>query len=282
MVGVVGIDHVVEDEARDAAGPPAASAARRARPASRSGVRASKRLLARTTSTMPGAVCATSASTWAGEVEAGGLAGLRRDVADVEDRGLASRAGPRGSSGIRRLGRRLVNRLPGPDDDEVRLGDRRAARPPRPARPSGVSQRRWMPSTAMIEDWPSTTRPSASSGVERQRRPAMTGTTWPRTARIRLIRRTPSSKSPPSTAVIAARSRLPTACPPRPVASPSAVVGEAVLEQVAHERLGIGEGGDAVADVPDRRDAEARRGARRTTRRRRRPSRPRSGCWCAP
>ena len=37
----------------------------------------------------------------------------------------------------------------------------------------------------------------------------------PRTARTRFIRRTPSSKSPPSSAVIAARSMFPTAWPPR-------------------------------------------------------------------
>ena len=36
----------------------------------------------------------------------------------------------------------------------------------------------------------------------------------------------------------------------------SADAGEAVLEQLAHERLGVGERGDAVADVADRRDAE--------------------------
>ena len=74
----------------------------------------------------------------------------------------------------------------------------------------------------MISDWPSTTVPSASrawsvSGV------GETGTTWPRTARTRFIRRTPSSKSPPSTAVIAAISRLPTAWPPSPPSGRAAV-----------------------------------------------------------
>ena len=48
-----------------------------------------------------------------------------------------------------------------------------------------------------------------------------TGTTCPRTARIRFIRRIPSSKSPSSTAVIAAISRFPSAWPARPLVSPS-------------------------------------------------------------
>ena len=33
-------------------------------------------------------------------------------------------------------------------------------------------------------------------------------------------------------------------------------LGESVLEQLAHQRLGVGQGDDAVADVADRRDAE--------------------------
>ena len=83
-----------------------------------------------------------------------------------------------------------------------------------------------------------------------------TGRTWPRTARIRFIRRTPSSKSPPSTAVMAAISRFPRAWPASPVRHAPPWSGEAVLEDLAHQRLRVGQGDDAVADVADRRDPE--------------------------
>ena len=156
--------------------------------------------------------------------------------------------------GMSRLGSRLVYRLPGPST--MSSASAIAARASSEARTSsGVIQTRSMPAVRMISDWPSTTVPSASrawrvSGV------GETGTTWPRTARIRFISRMPSSKSPPSTAVIAAISRLPSACPARPLGCPPARVGEAVLEDLAHQRLGVGQGRDAVADVADRRDAE--------------------------
>ena len=108
----------------------------------------------------------------------------------------------------------------------------------------------------MTVDWPTTSCPSCSlacrvSGV------ADTGTTCPRTARILLIRRTPSSKSPSSTAVMAAMSRLPIACPASPWPSPpDALVREPVLEHAVHHRLGVGERRDAVADVANGRDPE--------------------------
>ena len=82
------------------------------------------------------------------------------------------------------------------------------------------------------------------------------GTTWPRTARTRLIFRTASSKSPPSIAVMAAMSRLPTACPPSRPRERSSRPREAVLQQLSHERLGVGQRDDAVADVTDGRDAK--------------------------
>ena len=80
----------------------------------------------------------------------------------------------------------------------------------------------------MTCDWPSTTdvvrRAWSVSGV------GETGTTWPRTARIRFISRTPSSKSPSSTAVIAAISRFPRAWPASPWRRRPSPLREAVLE----------------------------------------------------
>ena len=55
--------------------------------------------------------------------------------------------------------------------------------------------------------------------------------------------------------------RVPAEPPARPT-GPVAVAREPVLEQLAHERLGVGERGDAVADVADGRDAELARAAR--------------------
>ena len=106
----------------------------------------------------------------------------------------------------------------------------------------------------MIVDWPSTILPVGSracsvSGVADRH-------DLPRTARIRLIRRTPSSKSPSSTAVMAAISRLPMACPASPGLPARSLVREPVLEDAVHHRLGVGECRDAVADVADWRDPE--------------------------
>ena len=56
------------------------------------------------------------------EVEAGRLACLRRDVADVDLRGRRAATASR-MPGISRLGRRLVNRLPA-EDDQLGIGDR--------------------------------------------------------------------------------------------------------------------------------------------------------------
>ena len=151
----------------------------------------------------------------------------------------------------------LVNRLPGPST--ISSASAMAASASSDAlTPSGVTQTRSIPVVRMICDWPSTTDPSSSrawsvSGV------GDTGRTWPRTARIRFISRIPSSKSPPSTAVIAAISRLPRACPPRPCPSTAGLAlrcREAVLEDLAHERLRVRERDDAVADVADGRDPE--------------------------
>jgi hypothetical protein len=53
----------------------------------------------------------------------------------------------------------------------------------------------------------------------------------------------------PVTSAIAVMNRLPNEWPAMP--SPCALV-EAVLEEVGHQRLRVGEGGDAVADVAGR------------------------------
>ena len=97
---------------------------------------------------------------------------------------------------------------------------------------AGVSQTREMPLVRMISDCPWIDEPSPSSACSVSGVPDA-GTTCPRTARIRLTWRTPSSKSPPSIAVIAAIRRLPTAWPASPDGSapgsagtPSSVPGK--------------------------------------------------------
>ena len=82
--------------------PPAASAAAPAAAPHGVGGRAANWLFASTTSTMPGAVWASRASTMVGEVEAVGLAALGRDVAGVHAerrRGHRSRRGSRAGAG---------------------------------------------------------------------------------------------------------------------------------------------------------------------------------------
>ena len=59
-----------------------------------------------------------------GQVEAGGLAVLGRDVADVDAHGAATPATASRMRGISRLGRMLVKRLPGPRTMSVGLLDR--------------------------------------------------------------------------------------------------------------------------------------------------------------
>ena len=127
---------------------------------------------------------------------------------------------------------------------------------------AGVSQTREIPLVRMISDCPWIDEPSAISACSVSGVPEA-GTTCPRTARTRLTWRTPSSKSPPSIAVIAAISRFPTGWPAEPGrvrarVDRGAVVGagEAVLEDVVHQRLRVGERRDAVADVADGRDAQ--------------------------
>ena len=56
----------------------------------------------------------------------------------------------------------------------------------------------------------------------------------------------------------------------RRVAARPASPGKRYWSSLAHQRLGVGQRHDAVADVADRRDAELLRAARRTSRRRRR------------
>ena len=77
-------------------------------------------------------------------------------------------------------------------------------RHPRPLDPDRLRDHR----LAVDDCVPSWSRAWSVSGI------AAAGTTWPRTARTRFARRTPSSKSPPSIWVIAASRMLPTGCPP--------------------------------------------------------------------
>ena len=158
---------------------------------------------------MPGCVWAMSASTWSARSKPVVSPVLRRDVAD-EDLGAGAARTASRIAGMSRLGRRLVNRLPGPEDDQLGVGDRgegvlgradAVGRQPDALDAGGPHDLR----LAVDDRSRRASRAWSVSGV------GDTGTTWPRTARIRLIRRTPSSKSPPSTAVIAAISRLPTA-----------------------------------------------------------------------
>ena len=151
---------------------------------------------------------------------------------------------------------------PRPEHDDLRVGDRGDRRPRPPRTSLGSIQTRSMSAVRMIVDCPLTTSPPRVR-ARRLIGVADAGTTLPRTARTRFIRRTPSSKSPPSSAVIAASSRFPTGVPAeaarlghdRPVLeAPEA--REAVAEEVAHERLRVGQRGDAVPDVADGRDAE--------------------------
>ena len=155
-------------------------------------------------------------------------------------RGRSPPSRPPGSRRCRRKTRRRLaaeDRLPDPgmqqprqdarvqaagtEDDDLRLGDRGEGVLGRPRRRRASIQTRSMPCGPHDRDWPLDDVAVARAGVEVDRRRARPGTTWPRTARTRFIRRTPSSKSPPSSAVIAASSRLPTAWPARPW--PSAV-----------------------------------------------------------
>ena len=109
----------------------------------------------------------------------------------------------------------------------------------------------------MICDWPSTTVPSAAArGAS-----AASATTGSDLAAHRQDAVHPpdaSSKSPPSIAVIAAISRLPDRVAAETAGRPGrpSSAREAVLEQLAHQRLRVGERDDAVADVADRRDPQ--------------------------
>ena len=142
-----------------------------------------------------------------GQVEAGRLALLRGDVADVHPRRRRGEQGrpDLGQEEARQDAREEAARA---DHDEVGLGDRRHGVPGRghvlgrqpdsldPARPGDLG---------LADDL----SPVAQPGVEHRAGVDEAGTTRPRTARTRFIWRTPSSKSPPSTAVIAAMRRLP-------------------------------------------------------------------------
>ena len=150
-----------------------------------------------------------------GQVEAGRLAVLGRDVADVQPRRAGAPATASRIAGIEQArqearvqaARARARSAPPRRSRRARRprrGRRRAS--PRPARSRAVR---------MIRDWPSTTEPSRSrrGGSAASPRPARPGRGRRGSGSSR---RTPSSKSPPSIAVIAASSRLPTAWPARP------------------------------------------------------------------
>ena len=113
-----------------------------------------------------------------------------------------------------------------------------------------------MPSTAMIEDWPSTTLPSASSAW------SVSGS---RRDRHDLPADGQDPVDPPDTLLEVAaldgghrgQEEVPDGVPAEARRLALGRLGEPVLEELVHERLGVGEGGDAVADVPDGRDPEA-------------------------
>ena len=125
-------------------------------------------------------------------------------------RGRRRRQRPRRGSGRDQQARQEAGvQAAGPEHDELGVGDRGQrvlARPdvvgrdPDPLDPGRLHDLR------LAVDDPAVAHP----GVEGERRRPRPAATWPRTARMRFIWRTPSSKSPPSTAVIAAISRLPT------------------------------------------------------------------------
>ena len=173
----------------------------------------------------PGAGVGDERLDVAGEVEIGRLAVLRRDVADVDPERRRRRRRRRGSGAGGGSAGGSCRGCPGPRT--IRSASAIAARASSQAATSaGVTQARSIPAVRVITDWPSTRRPSrvrawSVSGV------AAAGRTWPRTARTRFARRTPSSKSPPSSWVIAASRMFPTGCPPSgPPASGATSVGD--------------------------------------------------------
>ena len=215
------VDHVVEDEPR-----PPGRAGRRPAELDRHAElavgqpRRRGRCCASTTSTSSAIRVGDERLDVVGQVVALGLAGLGRDVADVDaERGRGGDGGPDLRHEDGRAGRSCRG-CPG----RARPG--RPRRSPRSASRAGahVARARARPARCraprMIRDWPATSVPSrrrawSVSGVPEA------GTTVPRTARTRFISRTASSKSPSSIAFIAAMRRLPTAWPARlPSSSP--------------------------------------------------------------
>ena len=142
----------------------------------------------------------------------------------------------------------LVNRLPGPITISSARSIACSARGW--ARGSGGSSRtvRIDEPSAAIAVSPRTVRPSSISATS-STMSVVLGTTRPATASTRADSETAWSKLP-SRSVSPARNRLPKLWPA------SSPVGEAVLEQLADQRLVLGQRRQAVADVAGRRHAE--------------------------
>ena len=285
VVGVRGVDEVVEDEPRRRWRRPAASGGGPARPASRRRRRVEPVVAEHDVRQLAQAVALERVEV-VREVEAAGLAGLRRDVARVDttsapDASIAS-ADP-GHEQHRQDAREQGARA---EDDQLGLGDRARAR----RRSGGTSSGRdpdpvdavGLRDPALAVDLGAVVEPRVE-GQRRRRRghhPAAH-----REHPVHLAHAPPRSRRPRAS-TSAASSRLPTACPPRldgasPVArrrrvahGGAATPGKRYWRSSAHERLGVGERHDAVADVAHGGMPSSVAEHARTSRRRRPRSRP--------